>query len=181
MALSMTELRRLTDAAGLKYFVDPNQNLLLVHVGGIFGSYQVILFNDLDGRFLQFRSLNLLSCSPSHPHLAAVLELLATLNFLKRYVKFGWSEENGEIVAYGDAWIMDGTLTDQQFQHMLHLYLQILDFGFARVQACLETGGDPGEPDPKKSGSLSDKLRKALKKKPPAGGKDDAGPVVESL
>jgi len=174
MTISIQDLRKLVDATGLRYFLDPSQDALLLQVTGIFGSYQMVLLSQLEGRFLQFRSVALLTLPPDHPHKAAVL---AGINFLKRHVKFGWNARSGEIVAYADTWVVDATVTQQQFQQALQLYFQIVDMAFARIQECMESGKDPGEFDPSSPGPLADKLRKALEGLASGGGSkpDDKG------
>lgn len=164
MALTMTDLRKLADSAGLKYFLDPNRNALMLFVGGIFGRFQIVIMLHVEGQFLQFRTIGYLQCPQDSPNLTAVLRLLAGLDYKLRMVKFGWDESDGEIVVYADSWLMDGTFTQQQFERVMHLYFQNIDVSYPRLKAVIETGEDPGEVHPGKPGALSDMLREALER-----------------
>jgi hypothetical protein len=182
MALSLTDLRRLADAAGLKYFVDPNRNTLMFFVTGIFGRYQAVIMLPVEGQFLQFRTMDYLRCPQDHEHRDAVLRLMATLNYNLRMAKFGWDEDDGEIVVYADTWVVDGTVTEKQFARIMQVYFQIIDVNHARLAGCLETGQDPGEVSPSTPGALSDRLREALERLTGRGGKDaESDEEIEEL
>ena len=162
MPLTTTELRALLDGAGLHYFLDPAHDAVMLQMGGIFGTYQVLIALHVNGEFLQFRSLRYAMCPREHANNRLVLEVLAAINYRKRTIKFGWDPDDGEIVVYGDLWVKDGTITQQQFDQMAQMYFQGMDLAFGRIQWCLEKGEDPGEVEPGAPGPLGDKLRSAL-------------------
>lgn len=145
MAISMDQLKRLLDNEGLRYFLDPRRDAVMLSGGGMFGVYQCVILLEMNGTFLQFRSLAYAHCTQQHPQLAAVLRLLAEVNYLKRMFKIGWDADDGEITAYLDVWIEDNTLTQAQFGQVLRLYFSVLDSTNRRLRQVLETGKDPGE------------------------------------
>jgi hypothetical protein len=150
MAITIDELRRLADAVNFRYFMDPDRPVLLCGAQGDNGRYQFMMMIEIEGQFLQFRTLHYQRCPPDHPHLAAVLRLLAELNYQLRFVKFAWDSRNGEIVVYGDTWLMDAGLTQQQFTRLLGNYLPALDTHHPRLAETIANGRDPGvkvEPD----------------------------------
>jgi len=110
----MEQLRALFDKEGLRYFVDPQGPRLMFGVGGWSGSFQIMVALDLDGRFLQLRTMNYQWCRSDHANLTAVLRVIAAINYSTRFIKFAWDAGDGEIVAYADTWIMDGTLTQER-------------------------------------------------------------------
>jgi hypothetical protein len=148
MAITMERLRGLLEAQGLHYFVDPSRNALFLGINGLGGTHQFFVMHELEGRFIQFRTLNYHSCPDHHPSLHALLELLAELNYRLRFVKFSRDPLDGEIVVYGDVWLMDGDLSNDQFAQIIQSYMSLLDYNHPRIRATLETGTDPGEMDP---------------------------------
>ncbi len=147
MAMTLDELKRLVDGCKLRYFVDPRQPALMLGMGGMCGSFQAVIHLDVDGRFLQVRTFQYLHCPPGHPNGPAVLGVLAALNHDFRLVKFALDPQDGEIVAYADAWIEDGRLTQAQFTRMLDNFFPTVDMSRLRIRAAMETGRDPGRID----------------------------------
>ncbi|MFC1660388.1 YbjN domain-containing protein [Gemmatimonadota bacterium] len=148
MALTMERLESLVKAEGLKYFRDPDRDALMLGATGLNGSYQFLILLELGGEFIQFRTMRYHSCPLSHPQVDAVLRVLGDLNYRLRFLKFGWDPSDGEIVAYGDMWIIDGDLTQAQFGRMIKAYMTVMDLNYARINQTVETGEDPGEVDP---------------------------------
>ncbi|MFH1764525.1 MAG: YbjN domain-containing protein [Gemmatimonadota bacterium] len=145
MTLTMERLKALLEGEKFKYFLDPAMDKLMLSARGLHGSYQLLVLLELEGQFIQFRSMNYHSCPVDHEHLAATLRVLGGLNYQLRFVKFGWDASDGEIVAYGDCWIEDGDLTQKQFGRMIHAYLAMMDLNYARIDGTVRTGEDPGE------------------------------------
>jgi hypothetical protein len=148
----MEKLKSLVEGEDLKYFMDPHRDALMLGATGAFGSYQLLILLELDGEFLQFRSMSYHSCPADHQHVEATLKVLGALNYRLRFVKFGWDPSDGEIVLYGDAWIKDGDLTQEQFGQMIKAYLSLMDLNSHRIGKTIETGEDPGESVPKGPG-----------------------------
>ncbi|NIN73238.1 MAG: hypothetical protein GTO46_15200 [Gemmatimonadetes bacterium] len=148
MALTLAKLEKLVEAEGMRFFRDPTRDALMTGAKGIAGHYQFMILLELEGQFLQFRTVNYQYCKADHKHLKAVLEVLGGLNYRLRLAKFGWDESDGEIVVYADHWIMDGTVTQEQFSRILHNYLPAVDLSNPRIAKTIETGNDPGELDP---------------------------------
>ncbi len=148
MALTMAQLKQLADGEGLKYFLDPGRDVLMMRARGAFGEYSFLVILELSGEFLQFRSISYNACRVDHPHLGVTLQLLADLNYRLRFLKLGWDAKDGEITLYGDIWIKDGTVTQKQFSRMVHSYLSMMDLNNRRIQETIRTGEDPGEVGP---------------------------------
>ncbi len=148
MAMTLTELQDVVKKGGLKFFVDPERPKLMFGAAGLNGSYQCIISLEVDGQFLQIRSLNFLACPADHPHLLTILKIIGEINFQKRLVKIGWDPSDGEIMVYADLWLMDNKLTQQQWDRMLENYLPAVDFAYRRLKQTLDTGQDPGEEKP---------------------------------
>ncbi len=143
MSITLDQLKSLASGEGLKYFLAPDKPSLLLGFSGLKGSYQVMMLLELDGRFLQFRTMGYDSCPIGHPHVDAVLRVLGALDYKLRLTKFGWDPTDGEVVAYADLWLEDGTLTQKQFAAMLAAYLPAVDLGHERIHKTIETGIDP--------------------------------------
>ena len=148
MALTMDQLKKLVEGEKLVYFLDPNRDALMLRAKGAFGDYQFVILLEIEGKFLQFRSLGYHSCPEDHEHVDAVLRVLGALNYQLRFLKFGWDPADGEVTVYGDAWLEDGTLTQGQFGRMIHAYLSIMDLNNVRIGQTITTGSDPGEVNP---------------------------------
>lgn len=168
MALTRAELQKLVEAEGLRYFIDPSKDALMLGVQGQNGRYQFVMLLELDGTFLQMRTIGYHHCPSGHKHLLPVLQALLGMNYELRLVKFGWDVTDGEIAAYADLWIMDAKVTHEQLSRMLHNYLSAVDACYARIVQTLETGKDPGAQHPAAAvaaalgGSLPEPLRKLL-------------------
>jgi hypothetical protein len=144
MALTLDGLRRLADAIQFRYFIDPQSPTLLCGAQGRSGSYQFVMSLQLEGRFLQFRTVQYQRCAPDHRHAAALLRVLAEINYQLRFVKFGWDAKDGEVVAYGDVWLMDAGLSQDQFTRVLGNFLPSIDEQFTRIAEVIANGRDPG-------------------------------------
>lgn len=172
MALTVAELQALVKAQNLQYFVHPERPALMLNVSAMFGGYHFVIALELEGTFLQFRTLEYLHCPNDHRHLPAVLRVLAEINYRARLVKLGWDPSDGEIVAYADVWLQDGTLTKEQFGRIVQNFVPVIDLSYGRLKQTLETGKDPGERDPLDllaeaaggSGGLPAKLAELVKK-----------------
>jgi hypothetical protein len=144
MALSMDGLKSLLDGIGLRYFADPQRNVLMFSLRGEQIAYQLLLLLEAEGRFLQFRSIGFMHCPAAHPHHAEVMKVLGALNYQLRLVKHAWDARDGEIVTMADLWVMDTTVTPAQFRRMLENYVGGMDDGYVRLTKTLQTGKDPG-------------------------------------
>ena len=143
MTITIDKLKSLAEREGLKYFVAPDRPVLSMGFAGLAGSYQMIMLVELDGRFLQFRTVGYGLCPKDHPHVDAVLRVLGALDYKFRLTKFGWDPNDGEIVGYADLWLEDAELTQPQFAAMLRAFLQGIDQGRARITTTMATGVDP--------------------------------------
>lgn len=144
MALTLDELRRLADAVDFRYFIDPKSPTLLCAAQGRAGSYQFVMSLQLEGKFLQLRTLQYQRCPAGHAHLLSVLRVLAEINTQLRFMKFGWDAKDGEVLAFGDVWLMDAGLTQQQFTRLLSNFLPSIDEQYPRISQTIATGRDPG-------------------------------------
>lgn len=148
MAISFEELQEVVKKTGINYFVHPDKSQLLFGAAGPSGKYHCIISLELEGRFLQIRTAGYLYCPADHPHLAEVLKILGAVNYRARLAKFGWDPTDGEICAFADLWLVDNSLTQEQWERMLENYLSVIDLTYHRLRRTLETGQDPGEEKP---------------------------------
>jgi hypothetical protein len=164
MTMDIERLKELCEEEDLRYFLDPRREAVMMGFGGIFGRYQIIVPIEVDGRFVQFRTVNYLHCPDDHSHIEVVLRILGERNYRLRMVKFGWDPSDGEIVAFADVWVEDGEMTQKQFSSTLKSLVTAIDMNSKRITEAMETGEDPGDPSPQDlmSSSLPDELRKAL-------------------
>jgi hypothetical protein len=143
VTISVDQLKSLAKAEGLGFFVDPSRPAILLNFTGQNGAYSVVMLVELDGRFIQFRTVGYGSCPADHPNLKAVLRVLGEMDYRLRLTKFGWDPNDGEIVGYADLWLEDATLTSKQFAAMLRAFLPAIDLGRLRITRTMETGVDP--------------------------------------
>ena len=178
MTLTMEQIKSLTEGEKLKYFLDPDRDALMMGATGVNGRYQLLLLLEVDGKFIQFRSMNYHSCPEGHEHLEATLKVLGDLNFRLRFVKFGWDPSDGEIAIYGDVWIEDGDITQKQFGRMVHAYLSMMDLNYARIDKVIKTGVDPGAGEGGSASGLPTELQEMIDRlASQAGGGGDDGDV----
>jgi len=144
MAYTLPELRELLEAEGLRYYLIPDREGVMLTLSGSNGRFQFLILLEEDGEFLQFRSIEYLSCPGDHPNLDATLRVLGELNYRLRLMKFGWDPRDGEIAAYVDLWIMDAEITNGQFGRMAQGFMSILDEEFPRIKEAIDSGTGPG-------------------------------------
>jgi hypothetical protein len=145
MAITFARLQELLDGEGLKYFIDPKSSRVMLRIGSPLGAFDVGIALLDDGRFLQFRTINLRTCSVQSPHVPAMLRLLAVINYEYRFVKYGWDTNDGEIAVYGDLWIQDSSVTQEQFHTITGNFFTTVQRNLSRLTKVIETGKDPGE------------------------------------
>ncbi len=145
MTMTLGDLQQLLDQAGFKYFLAPDPPAILAPFGGVFGSYQIVMRVEVDGRFLQCRTLGYLTCPSGHGSLPQVLRTIAEINFGRRVLKLGWDPNDGEIMGYADLWMEDGQVTSSQLRAMLGIFIAGLDIAYKRVGETIQTGRDPGD------------------------------------
>jgi len=145
MAITFARLQELLDGEGLKYFIDPKSTHAMLRMGSPLGSFDVGIGLLDDGRFLQFRTVRLRECPADSPHLSLLLRLLAVLNYEYRFVKYGWDANDGEIAVYGDLWIQDSSVTQEQFHTIAGNFFTNVQRNLSRLGKVIETGTDPGE------------------------------------
>jgi len=144
MTITLDQLKSLVQAEGLAFFEDPRRPAILLNFTGNNGAYMIVMIVELDGRFIQFRTLGYGSCPADHENLLPVLKVLGDMDYRYRLTKFGWDPADGEIVGYADLWLEDNTLTQRQLAAMLRAFLPAIDQGRPRIARTIETGIDPG-------------------------------------
>jgi hypothetical protein len=166
MALTMDGLKERLDKEDLNYFVSPRKPMVRLGIRALFGHYEMVMLLELDGKFLQFRTVGYAECPANSPHLAEVLKVLAAINYKVRLLKFGWDPDDGEIAGYADLWLMDSELTQEQFSRMVGNFVQALDVNAPRIRETAKTGRDPGEFDPEKvpDEDMPERVRKVLER-----------------
>ena len=144
MAITFDQLKRLVEGEGFKYFVDPGKPVIMTGASGTNGRYQFLILLEVNGEFLQFRTQNYQSCPKQNPHVSTLLPVLLDLDYHLRFVKYAWDASDGEVVAYGDVWIADGTVTQQQFGRYMGNFLSALDVNTPRIVKAIAEGEDLG-------------------------------------
>ena len=156
MTCFLPHLRNLLEGEGLRYYLIPDQEGVMLAVRGTEGKYQFKILLELEGEFLQFRSIDFLHCPQGNPNLQPTLEVLGEANYRLRLMKFGWDPTDGEIAAYADLWIADAESTQGQFSRMANGFMSILDDEYPRILAAIESGVGPGDPDDQDDGEDQD-------------------------
>ena len=146
MTCILPDLRQMLETEGLRYYLIPDQEGVLLNVRGTEGKYQFKILLELEGEFLQFKSVEYLYCPKGHPHLDATLQVLGEANYRLRLMKFGWDPVDGEIAAYADVWMKDAVITQGQFSQMANVYMSIMDDEYPKIKAAMESGVGPGGP-----------------------------------
>jgi hypothetical protein len=145
MTYTIPKIRELLDTEGLRYYLIPDREGVMLSLSGSHGRFQFHILLEEEGEFLQFRSIEYLYCPKDHPNLDATLQVLGELNYRLRLMKFGWDPTDGEIAVYADLWIMDAEITDAQFSRMIQGYMSIVDEKYPMIQEAIQSGVKPSE------------------------------------
>ncbi len=149
MTCILPELREFLETEGLQYYLIPDQDGVMLTMKGTEGKYQFKILLELDGEFLQFRSIDYLHCPQGHQNLETTLQVLGEINYRLRLLKFGWDPADGEIAVFVDLWMMDATITQGHFSRMANSFMSIMDDEYPRLVAAIENGvgveGSDGE------------------------------------
>jgi hypothetical protein len=145
MAIQLADVQKLLREMGMKSFCDTEQGVIWFGTRGERGSYQVTVTKDMEGKFLQLRSMDYAHCPADHPHCDTLHRLLGEINYLKRVIKFGWDKKDGEVAAYADVIIGDGGLSQNQLHLVLGFFLGSLDECNPRIQQVIQTGKEAEE------------------------------------
>lgn len=145
MACTLQQLRTLLEGEGLRYYLIPDHEGVMIVISGGESRYQFRILIEEDGQFLQFRSDTYLYCPVDHPNLGALLKVLGHENYRMRMVKYGWDPTDGEIAVYADLWLMDAELTQGQFGRMADAYISLLDAEYETFKAAIEDGVVPSD------------------------------------
>ncbi len=145
MAMTLDQLKDLMRAEGINFWLHPSEPRLQLGVWGIFGSFQVVISLEDEGKYLQVRAINYLACPATHPHLPAVLKAIAMINYQYRTVKYTWDPRDGEVAVFGDIWLLDGSVTQTQLGRVVAIFRSSLDWQYPRLRRIIETGEDPGD------------------------------------
>jgi hypothetical protein len=147
MALTFEAMTGILKELEVSYWTHPDRPSVMFGMGSSSGKRFVITASlDGDGAFFQVRTVEYAHCPATHPHYAPVARLLLSLNYHYRAVKFAIDPQDGEVVAFGDLVLLDGTATSAQVMGLLSFFLNVLDEAHERLLATLVTGIDPGEP-----------------------------------
>ncbi len=146
MPIAMPQLQALMNGENLRYWIHPEQPSIMFNYQARNGLYHIMISLRNDGTALQVRTIGYMNCPANSPHLAAVLKVLAAVNYGWSFVKFSWDQGDGEICATGDVYVMDGVITQQQFSRVLGVFIPSIDYHGPRISTAIATGNDPGDP-----------------------------------
>ena len=82
MGMTIDRLKELCEGEGFKYFLAPDRPMVTMGFTGITGRYQFIIPIELEGRFIQLRTVSYLECPADHPHLNTVLAIIGAFREL---------------------------------------------------------------------------------------------------
>lgn len=153
MPTTIEELRQFLNSKNVKYLYDSQKETFIVS----FTPHVVLIRLEESGEFLQFRTLNFYQYK-SGKYLSSILEMLASINYRRKLVKFGYDTEDGEINGCIDIPIEDANFTSTQFFRCMAALLEALEEGHERIIKILETGKDPGPGNSKIIDSLVNEI-----------------------
>ena len=146
--MTFEELEQLISELGFAHTSSPEKQFFVLAFRGLYGHHQVLLVPD--GGSVQIRTIQYAICSPESPHIAPLLSVLADINQRRRFAKFGYNADDGEISASADLMLCDVQATKELMGTFIQHFIVVIDVLRERLIQVTETGQDPGEPDPKK-------------------------------
>jgi hypothetical protein len=176
MPVSIEEIREFLDKKDVKYLFDAQKETFIIS----FTPHVVLIRLEENGEFLQFRTLNFYQYKAGK-YREQILELVGSLNYRRKLIKFGYDPDDGEINGCVDIPIEDSAFTSTQFFRCLAALLEALEEGRRRLNMLLETGKDPGQRPAKTSETPSLPASKEAGKQPPKAIDRLVNEIMESM
>lgn len=127
MPTSLEHVCSLCSMKGLKFFLDPRGNAVMIgfRLSDTFTPTVLVRLLE-DGEFLGIACHDLPLVDTSNPMHAEVQEFLLAMNARCRFVKFAHDPSDGEISVMGDVWLEDVELTEALFARVIDNFLDCL-------------------------------------------------------
>lgn len=139
MSTSIENIKMFLEEREVKYLYDQEKEVFIMS----FAPNVILVKLEEGGEFLQFRTLNFFQYKKGK-YRENILLLLASMNYNRKLVKFGYDQEDGEINGCIDVPIEDGNFTPDQFFRCIASLLEALEEARERITYLIETGEDPG-------------------------------------
>ena len=161
MATSIDDIKDFLDMKEVKYLYDADKEVFVMS----FAPNVLLVRLEENGEFLQFRTLNFYQYKTGK-YREQILQMLASMNYQRKLVKFGYDPDDGEINGCIDIPIEDATFTSTQFFRCMAALLEALEESRNRLMALLETGEDPGPASSKMIDALVEEIMDSIEEKP---------------
>jgi Putative bacterial sensory transduction regulator len=140
MATTLEHVKMLLDNLGHTYYSNDGLDRLMMPFDH--DNKVVVFFLVLEhgGSFLQLRSVGLNVVPDDFPNTKALMEEMLQLNYENKFVKLSRDATDGEVFGYGDLWLEDSELTEQQLNRMLRNFVSCMAESLGRLALVAATG-----------------------------------------
>lgn len=142
MSFSNADLRQVLRSKELSFVDNPSSDGVVVPVP--YEDENLLVAIEAEGMIVQFRSVQL-ATDEGRTHRRELLTTLLDWNHQGKVLKWAYDDSDGEVVAYADMFIGQGTMTEQQVMRCLAAFL-LAAKRRDRVRTILSSGRDPGDP-----------------------------------
>lgn len=140
MAVTIFDIKNLLNGLGKRYFSNDDHDMIMLPCRCGSRTVHVVLQLQNDGRFLQLISSDFTLAAKDAPNAGAVFEEMLAMNFETKFIKIGRDPSDSKVVGYGDLWVEDGELTEQQLDRMLGNFVSGMSEAQQRLEAAAATG-----------------------------------------
>ncbi len=165
MAITAEQLKQalpgvLVEPPGLKWNPGDSPFFYYPPLQTDWGQIRLLVHLQDEGRFLQFRSIDLFTLSESHRVKEKQIEILLAQNYRKKTVQFGYDPDDGEVCVYVDLPILDNESISRRLMERVLTSIRLACSDILRELRHTEKTAPPSAESPPKTGK--EKLVKTL-------------------
>ncbi|HEY9847400.1 MAG TPA: hypothetical protein V6D03_14545 [Candidatus Caenarcaniphilales bacterium] len=149
MAITVDKIAEYLDSRSCKYKLDAVNSRITIKVqADNLENLTIVAQLDDDGQFFKLFAPEVISGVKDHPYKDVILQTMLCISWETKMLQWEYDPSDGEIRAIIEFPLEDGTLTQRQFYRCLNGLVEMVDdFAMPRLQAVMETGKDPGDPE----------------------------------
>lgn len=144
MTVTLHQISEYLDRRGWIYRFEREYEQIITGIKGQNLEHLLIVIRvSEEGKFFQFFVPEVIAGLRDHPYQKQIFETLLSIGWETKLVRWAYDRTNGAIQAEIGFPMMDGTLTEVQFNYCLEGLISLVDAFVPRLKRVMESGEDP--------------------------------------